>query len=594
MWTTFSTSVRRFLRGTGAGATAIAALAVTVMTVGGSAVLGDRVWLVDQRDTLKSAANAASIAATLGMNRLLAADPTLSDEDLKDRLEGIIRHYIELNLAHFPAARLARAKETLEIEIIIDRAASRVEVAAEADLGGTVFARVLPLLGGSTGPGTMRASAAVECASTAIEVVLALDVTASMHARLDNSLPHGGENRRLNGVIKAAKGLVQELRASCDGQTVAVGIVPWDKTVRVPDAATWRESTNNWVTMGPNRTGTIPADWAGCVEDRAHDANPLDSAALAVATSMSLDLPASSPFPVFIYPDSRNYSVTPMANSIRAAFPNLPDRVENGLVANLEARRDNDWDRRGRGGNYNCTSTAMLPLTTNLDTVDARLDAIKINNVTGGGTMAHLGVTWGRRMLAHSWREVWGDSDSVHPINSADREVTKILILLTDGGNALEDQFQTLPGKFNAIQVGVPNCLGAGMRQRSCKHGDVQTFYSALGRLGPGDKAQGHYYTGWDVRGTTGAGNKTSETALTALMKRSCTLARGEGLTVYTIGAMPRVNARWGDALVACSGAPGTAEADRAEFYFHAADGPGIESAFQAIARRVIELRRVS
>ena len=77
-------------------------------------------------------------------------------------------------------------------------------------------------------------------------------------------------------------------------------------------------------------------------------------------------------------------------------------------------------------------------------------------------------------------------------------------------------------------------------------------------------------------------------------MKRSCTLARGEGVTVYTIGAMPSVHTRWRDALVACSGAPGTADADRAGFYFHAADGASLDRAFRAIARRVISLRRVS
>ena len=47
----------------------------------------------------------------------------------------------------------------------------------------------------------------------------------------------------------------------------------------------------------------------------------------------------------------------------------------------------------------------MLPLTDNLDTVDTALDAIKSSKVWGGGTMAHLGVTWGPAhaclLLAH-------------------------------------------------------------------------------------------------------------------------------------------------------------------------------------------------
>ena len=600
----FVVSVRRFLRGTRAGATSITAAAITVMALGGAALITDHLWLVDQRDTLKSATDSAAVAATIAMKRLIDADHTLSDDDLKTRLESVARRYIELNLEYLPAERLARAKETLVITLAIDRAASRVQVAAEADLGGTLFARVMPLLGGYTGPAAMQANTTVECAATAIEVVLALDVTASMHGKVDNSLPATGDNRRLNAVVKAAKAMVEELRSGCDESAVAVGIVPWDKTVRVPNAATWQQKT--WVKMGPNRTGTIPTDWAGCVEDRAHDANPLDATALASATSLSLDLPASSPFPVFIYPDTRDFSVTTMENSIKAAFPSLADDIKDALETNLEALRDNDYGQQGRrgrgGGNYNCTSTEMLPLTTNLDTVDARLDSIRTSVVMGGGTMAHLGVTWGRRMLAHSWRTVWGDSDSVHPINPADREVTKALILLTDGGNALEDDHSGLPGRLHAKHVGVPDCLDTVEDPpSSCRRGDLGTYYSALGRLGPApgdnnDKEQGYYYPGWDVRGTTGGGSKTAETALAALMKRSCALARGagEGVTVYTIGAMPSVHTRWKNALVACSGAPGTADADRGAFYFAAADRASLESAFQTIARRVMQVRRVN
>ncbi len=607
---TFSNSARRFLRSTRAGATAIAAAAVTVMAVGAAALVTDHLWLVDQRDTLKSATDSASIAATLEMNRMLDADSTLSDAVLKDGLEGVARRYIEFNLSHLPAARLARAKETLDVALTIDRAASRVGVAVEADLGGTIVARALPLLGGYTGPDAVQVTTAVKCGATPIEVVLALDVTSSMHHKIDENLPKGGDNRRLNAVINAAKTLVRVLGATCDESSVAVGIVPWDKTVRVPNAATWRQK--GWVNMGANRTGSIPTDWAGCVEDREHDANPLDATALASATSMSLDLPGSSPFPAFIYPDTKDFSVTPMADKIKEAFPDLTDEFKDGLASSLEALRDNDYDGNGGqgskgrgGGNYNCTSTKMLPLTTTLDTVVTTLDGIRTSEVMGGGTMAHLGVTWGRRMLAHSWRTVWGDSASVHPIKPAPgREVTKVLILLTDGGNVLEDKHSKLPGKLDAEEVDVPDCLVAGTRPSSCKQGDLGTFYSALGRLGPGDvddddpdvddEDQGYYYTGWGLNGTTGGGSTTTETALAALMKRSCALARGEGVTVYTIGAMPNIKTRWRDALVACSGAPGTADADRGEFYFAATDRASLDRAFRAIARRVISLRRVS
>ena len=134
-------SCKRFLRETRAGATAFVAAAVTVMSVGGAALIIDHLWLVGQRDTLKSAADSSSIATTHAMNRMLEADSTASDDDLKAGLGPIARRYVTLNLTHLSAERLARAEDTLAVTLAIDRAASRVEVAAEADLGGTLFAR---------------------------------------------------------------------------------------------------------------------------------------------------------------------------------------------------------------------------------------------------------------------------------------------------------------------------------------------------------------------------------------------------------------------------------------------------------------------
>ena len=316
----FSVSARRFLHDTRAGATAIAAAAVTVMAVGGAALITDHVWLVDQRDTLKSAANSASIAATLEMNRMLEADSTLTDAVLKNNLQGVARRYIELNLSHLPAARFTRAKQTLVVTLTVNRAASRVEVDAEADLGGTLVARALPLLGGDTGPGTMHATATVECASTPIEVVLALDVTASMHGRIDNTLPATGDNRRLNAVIKAAKALVEELRATCDGRSTRGGRRSLGQDGARPERGhvAAKQLGGIWGT-----TARAPSRRTGWAASRTASTtpNPLDATALASATSMSLDLPGTSPFPAFIYPDTTGFSVTPMANQDQGGFP---------------------------------------------------------------------------------------------------------------------------------------------------------------------------------------------------------------------------------------------------------------------------------
>ena len=141
----FLTTLRRFVRSTRAGATAITAAAVTVMTVGGAALVIDHAWLVDQRDVLKSAADAAGIAATLEMNRQIDKDPAVSDADLQTMLEAVAERYVVLNLQHLPQDRLAKAVSTLAVAVVLHRAPDTVDVSAEADLGGTLVSQHLPL-----------------------------------------------------------------------------------------------------------------------------------------------------------------------------------------------------------------------------------------------------------------------------------------------------------------------------------------------------------------------------------------------------------------------------------------------------------------
>ena len=138
-------ALTRFAGSTRAGATAIAAVAVTVMTVGASALITDHLWLVDQRDVLKAAADAGAIAATLELNRRLRDDPTVSDAELTPPLESVAKRYVVLNLQHLPEDRLARAVATLKVEVVPRRAERTVDVSAEADLGGTLVSRRMPL-----------------------------------------------------------------------------------------------------------------------------------------------------------------------------------------------------------------------------------------------------------------------------------------------------------------------------------------------------------------------------------------------------------------------------------------------------------------
>ena len=70
----------RFCHDTSAAATALMGVAVVVMSVGAGAFITDHLWVVDQRDRLKSATDAASIAAMVEMNSILLDTPDIEDQ----------------------------------------------------------------------------------------------------------------------------------------------------------------------------------------------------------------------------------------------------------------------------------------------------------------------------------------------------------------------------------------------------------------------------------------------------------------------------------------------------------------------------------
>ena len=252
--------IGRFLRDASGGATAIVAGAVTIMVVGASALLVDHTWLVDQRDVLKSASDAAAVAATIELKRL---PPGTDDAAVQETLTQVAKNYVTLNLAYLPQARLTRAKETLAVAVTPNRTASTVDVAASADLGGTLFARHLPLAGSATGPATTAVAARVESLTVPIEVVLAIDVSTSMERTLSggtawwDAQSNVGSPSRMTIVKRAASQLVAVLDPRA-GNRVAIGVVPWQINVRLGETA-----RQDWVTEG----------WAEYPGSRHYDAN---------------------------------------------------------------------------------------------------------------------------------------------------------------------------------------------------------------------------------------------------------------------------------------------------------------------------------
>ncbi len=224
------TSMIRFLRDVTGGATSITAAMVGVMVVGGTALISDHVWLVDQRDVLKSAADAATLAATLERNRL---PDGLSDRKLNKKLRATATRYVKLNLAHLPKDRYERAVETLTVNVFPNRHQDTVGVSVEADLGGALFASRLPIFAGYTGPSKTKVKAGVERVREPVDVVLALDTSSSMKLRLNGRTTRNPDRSRLEIVRRAALRVVDIFDGSAH-----IGVVPWSNRVNA-DSADW-------------------------------------------------------------------------------------------------------------------------------------------------------------------------------------------------------------------------------------------------------------------------------------------------------------------------------------------------------------------
>lgn len=535
--------VRRFVDDTRAGATAFAAVAVTIMTVAGAALITDHAWLVDQRDVLKAAADAASIAATLDIDRQLARNPSMSDADLKAKLLPVAKRYIEVNLVHLAPGRLARAKETLEIALELDRTRRTVVVTAQADLGGTLFARALPLLGAYQGPEAITAKGGVESESSPVEVVLAIDMSSSMAMDLAGQW-HSSAESRMDIVKRAAKNLVAILDPNGYNR-VAVGVVPWHVNVRLDAATTATWTRKRWARYPSERTypvpytcggkctvrpvvHTLPASppqaWLGCLDGhRLSDRQNPGRALLPEPTAAALfALPrARNPFAQSYFPPGDAISYSCLAAS------DMPTGATNLCLAPRPERAQ---------AACSTAVAAIFPLNTERAAVDRAVDSLAAK---GGLTYSALGVLWAQRMLEPKWKGRWG-TNSVHPADSATPEYSglrKAIVLLTDG----EDTY-------------------CGHRNEDC------------------------------------SGN-----ALAISRTNACTLAKARGTEVFVITAMrpDKVSTALGQGLRKCSSEndraypDGTRRPGATYVFLNNATPASLEAAFTDIANQLRSLRKV-
>lgn len=434
-------TVRRFLSDTRAGATAIAAVAMATVALGAVALVGDHMSLVGQRDVLKTAADAAAVAATLKLSELPAS---MTDDDVDGALQPVAERYVSVNvLGNLPEGVRARARDTLRVTVAADRALGTVEVVARADLGGTPIAK---RFFGHAGPEDgIRQRAGVEAAMATTELVLALDATGSMMTQMS-----GGVSR-LQVVRKAALDLVDVLAVNRDGGAapLAVGLVPWHHIVQLGQETrrTWERRgwavypdehhypfprriagqygcspTGRFPCTLPGETVTMPekpAAWQGCVDQRSFDgADP--------PPALSAALPGDAPFNMRFYSPQVLY---PLSNPVSYECSTADEGAQKYCYSGTPTQNNQYLLRRAQGQCRADDDLAIVPLTPDLSRIRSALREL---SAPGGATYSTLGVVWGTRLLTSSWREVWGGER--HPIDpTGGEEVRKVLVLLTDG-----------------------------------------------------------------------------------------------------------------------------------------------------------------
>jgi Flp pilus assembly protein TadG len=194
-------------------------------------------------------------------------------------------------------------------------------------------------------------------------------------------------------------------KADCRGTNVT-----WDdaeKLCHIGELSTWTEPG---ACPGVESGGVchVANGWAGCVMERAGTAEELTDAT-----------PATRAFAPYYWP---SYGGPGGGSNRYNSY--LPNDVNESW--NTNANTNN-----GRGPNLGCPKNVVVPFT---DDRDLLLSEIKdFEAWHRGGTMGHVGLAWGWRMLSPSWRGLW--DSSAYPHDYDPQRVEKIVVFMTDGAN---------------------------------------------------------------------------------------------------------------------------------------------------------------
>ncbi len=164
-----------------------------------------------------------------------------------------------------------------------------------------------------------------------------------------------------------------------------------------------------------------------------------DMQALREATQRAVDIL----LPSYVTPGNSKVkmSIVPYSTGVNAG--RYAARVSNGSASNKcvtergGSEKSTDawykhssnmqpWEYFG-GGTSTCSSSQLLPLTDNRDTLTSRISSLEAASTTAG----QVGIAWGWYTISPTWSALWPGDSQPEPYTNDD--VKKVMLIMTDG-----------------------------------------------------------------------------------------------------------------------------------------------------------------
>lgn len=470
-------SACRRLAGDRSGAVVVlmAVAMVPLLALTGVAVDSARAYVVQSR--LSRALDAAGLAGG-------------QDYDDAARRDAAIRKYFDVNFPPgFLGARVTGLTWTMNDE------AREITLTAGAVLDTTI----MRLVGKDTVD--VAARAVIRQQVRGLELVLVMDNTGSMGDKI-------GGIRKVDAMKAGAADLIAELYGNQETvKNMWVGLVPFTTTVNIGRARA------AWLTgYDPKDFKASPLGWKGCIEERVPK----------VVTNYTAP--------------TRDTTDDPPTVELWRPFRYLSSDVDNennDYPAVTEVESNDGLKNDGHGPNRSCPP----PATSMVSSRTTVLDAIKAMGAFSSmsGTMNHVGLVWGWRMLSPRWRGLWGGEMNQEglPFDYREPNRNKAIVILTDG----ENRFLT-------------------------------NTYTSYGRAG-------------EHRLVKAGGD--AETELDRRLTRVCGAVKAQGILIYTI----TFGQSSGSSIVTLFRDCAT----RPEYHFDSKDSEGLRRAFRTIGGQLANLR---